>query len=441
MEIMHELATKKNTKKILNEFYEYHKELNSDFVKIALKYIYRIALRVKSEAPHAVTIYKKILEKLNEGSEYFNDIAIGASIIIRALPKVKGGTELVKELSKKYKMLREQESIVGFLWLLGEYCEKVEESGKILGHFSENFFTQTSAVQLQILNSGIKMYLNEIEPIDEVLQELLQRISDKSTSPDLRDRGYIYWRLLYQSPEKASEVIFEEIPAINIDEDEEDEELIQHLITKGGTISSHLGRDLSEIFTKKIEAINRGLEEVDNEEIFIGQGEETQGQTGNRDLLGDNDEIEDNGGEIDLLDGGDLLGGDVITEGGGVNIIDNTTQPGDENEEEDLFATEENITAPVIDPSKIKFVNMPNDVLLNQNSQGKNKKSGVIVKGGFMRVNENSDTLFLNLTIKNQTGNDMNNFSFQIKGNYFGLKVEKPNNFTLSKKKIILTLN
>lgn len=427
MEIMYEISTKKNTKKILNEFYEYHKELNSDFVKIALKYIYKIALKVKNEAPHAIAIYKKILEKLNDGSEYFNDIATGAAIIIRALPKVKGGTDLVKSLSKRHKRLREQEAIVAFLWLLGEYCEKVEKSGKILAHFSENFFSHTSAVQLQTLNSGIKMYLNEIEPIDEVLQELLQKISDKSTSPDLRDRGYIYWRLLWQSRERASEVIFEEIPPINVEEDEEDEENIKYLVSKGGTVSGHLGRNLNEVFTKKIELINRGKVEVDNEEIIANQEIETKNE---KEEMKEDGGVEGDGGEIDLLGGGDdLLGGPVVEERApSPDLFEETTQPGDDDEE-DLFAAAEE--EDVLDESKISFVNMTPNILLAENKQGKGKKSGVIVKGNFMKIGHNSTALFLHLTIRNETGSDMNNFSFQLKGNYFGLKVEKPNNFTL----------
>ena len=118
-----------------------------------------------------------------------------------------------------------------------------------------------------MLNSGIKMYLNEISPIDEVLQTLLQQISDKSTSPDLRDRGYIYWRLLFQNAEKASEVVFNDIPPILIEEEEEDLELAEKLIRNGGSVSSHLGRMLSSVFTKKVSAINRGEVEVDSEFI------------------------------------------------------------------------------------------------------------------------------------------------------------------------------
>lgn len=111
------------------------------------------------------------------------------------------------------------------------------------------------------------MYLNEISPIDEVLQALLQQISDKSTSPDLRDRGYIYWRLLFQNPEKASEVVFNDIPPILVEEDEDDLELAEKLIRNGGSVSCHLGYMLSSVFTKKVSAINRGEVELDSEFI------------------------------------------------------------------------------------------------------------------------------------------------------------------------------
>lgn len=61
------------------------------------------------------------------------------------------------------------------------------------------------------------MYLLQIEPIDSVMSELIQSISDKSTNPDLRDRGYIYWRLLYKDDEKAKEIIFNEQQAVEVD--------------------------------------------------------------------------------------------------------------------------------------------------------------------------------------------------------------------------------
>jgi vesicle coat complex subunit len=146
MEIMFVMANKRNAKKILDEFYEYHKEINSEFVKQAINYMYRIALKVRTEAPHALVLYQKILENLHESSEHTNHIAIGTAVIIRAFPKVKGGTDIVKAISKVHKSLQDQEAKVAFIWLLGEYCEKIEGSGPILEYFSNNFFSQTSPV-------------------------------------------------------------------------------------------------------------------------------------------------------------------------------------------------------------------------------------------------------------------------------------------------------
>lgn len=51
MEIMYRMTTEKNTKSILNEFYEYHKDINSDFVKISIDYIARICLKIPIETP------------------------------------------------------------------------------------------------------------------------------------------------------------------------------------------------------------------------------------------------------------------------------------------------------------------------------------------------------------------------------------------------------
>ena len=484
MHLMVDITNKKNAKKLLNEFYEYHKELNIDFVKVSLKYIYKIALKVSSEAPYALFIYSKILGNLNQSSELFNDVAIGATIIIRSFPMIKGGTEFVKDISKVYKNLREQEAIVSFLWLLGEYCEKVEDSGKILEHFSSDFFSHTSAVQLQTLNSGIKMYLNEIEPIDEVLHELLQQISEKSKSPDLRDRAYIYWRLLYLSPEKTSEVIFNKIPPIEVEDDEDDDnETLKTLIHKGGTVSNHLGKDLSTVFTKEIGLINRGTEEVEKE-VIIGEGapgseKKTSTKTAAnkvQDIIGNDNNLEDAqtqeidiiGGEIDLIGigggddligGGDLVGVTTIAQNtnnndllvGDTDLIGGVAPGGttqqeepdlfglgnagnddligdDDDDEDDLFADEGDVQQ-----QAATFVNMTEEVLLRRIDGGKNGRSGVEIKGYFSKGDANSNQILLNLTILNTLNQVLNNFKFQLRPNFFGLKFQKLAPFVISK--------
>ena len=51
MEIMYRMTNEKNAKNIMNEFYEYHKELNADFFKISVDYIAKICLRINMETP------------------------------------------------------------------------------------------------------------------------------------------------------------------------------------------------------------------------------------------------------------------------------------------------------------------------------------------------------------------------------------------------------
>ena len=45
MELMSNMVKPKNIKKVMNEFYEYHKDINGDFVCISIKYLSSIALR------------------------------------------------------------------------------------------------------------------------------------------------------------------------------------------------------------------------------------------------------------------------------------------------------------------------------------------------------------------------------------------------------------
>jgi len=383
MKLMYNLSNEQNGRTMINEFYEYHKEFNVDFVRIAIKYIYRIGLKIKSEAPHAILTYKKILENEVILPEILGDIAEGAACIVRAFPKVRGGTDIVKLLSKNYKNLHTQESKVAFIWMLGEYCEKVSDSGKLLEHFSGSFFSQTSSVQLQILNSGIKMYLNGIDPIDTVLQELLQKINDQSNNPDLRDRGYIYWRLLYSDPSTASKVIFSEVPPTEIEVEDIDLKTKMILLRRGGSISNIIGVPLETIFTKKRELVNRGEVDLDTEVVSERQDDdETQAQQVNN--LGDDEETEEdskptnNDGEFDLLgmdtqpaesldnnptkffappspkknnDEFDLLGGGATTPQK-ANVNQN-----EDDDEEDLFGD-----AAKVDPSIVRLVQMPEEV-------------------------------------------------------------------------------
>ena len=57
-------------------------------------------------------------------------------------------------------------------------------------------------------------------------------------NPDLRDRGYIYWRLLSADPAAAREVVLAEKPLISEETDLLEPTLLDELICHIGTLAS-----------------------------------------------------------------------------------------------------------------------------------------------------------------------------------------------------------
>lgn len=46
---------------------------------------------------------------------------------------------------------------------------------------------------------------------------MLKLATEESDNPDLRNRGYIYWRMLSSNPDEAKEIIWGEKPSISED--------------------------------------------------------------------------------------------------------------------------------------------------------------------------------------------------------------------------------
>ena len=61
-------------------------------------------------------------------------------------------------------------------------------------------------MQLQLLTAIVKLFLKKPQETQELVQKVLSLATQDSDNPDLRDRGYIYWRLLSTDPAAAKEV-------------------------------------------------------------------------------------------------------------------------------------------------------------------------------------------------------------------------------------------
>uniref|UniRef100_A0A673KKS0 AP complex subunit beta n=1 Tax=Sinocyclocheilus rhinocerous TaxID=307959 RepID=A0A673KKS0_9TELE len=177
LDIMIRLASQANIAQVLAELKEYATEVDVDFVRKAVRAIGRCAIKVEQSAERCVsTLLDLIQTKVNY---------------------------VVQE--KKLK-------------LDDEYCNEL--------------------VQLQLLTAIVKLFLKKPTETQELVQQVLSLATQDSDNPDLRDRGYIYWRLLSTDPVAAKEVVLAEKPLISEETDLIEPTLLEELICHIGTLAS-----------------------------------------------------------------------------------------------------------------------------------------------------------------------------------------------------------
>jgi len=104
------------------------------------------------------------------------------------------------------------------LWIIGEYSEKIADTETILEESLENFLDDPVEVQLQLLTASVKLFLkNTTEKSQELVQAVLSHATEDCVNPDIRDRGFVYWRLLSNDPDMAKAVVLSERPVIEDD--------------------------------------------------------------------------------------------------------------------------------------------------------------------------------------------------------------------------------
>lgn len=110
---------------------------------------------------------------------------------------------IIPTLCSNLEDLDEPEAKASLIWILGEYAEKIDNADELLGNFLNNFQDESVIVQIQILTATVKLYLKKPDSSQGLVQQVLQSATKNCDNPDIRDRAYIYWRLLSTDPEAA----------------------------------------------------------------------------------------------------------------------------------------------------------------------------------------------------------------------------------------------
>lgn len=237
LDILYKLADEKSYEYILNELRSYAiTEFDQEIITKALKYLGAITYKFPKAYELGV---ESLIHIFNHGESFIvNQGVITMRDLLRKYRNSKT-FELLKIINIDFaKKIILPDSKSAILYIVGEFADKISMSVEIINWFSGNFQNENEKVKAQILNAAIKNFVIKPNISEELTKYILEKAGEECENPDIRDRAYIYWRLLENDPDAAKEMLLGEKPNfIYKDEDMFDKSLLEDLVENLTNIS------------------------------------------------------------------------------------------------------------------------------------------------------------------------------------------------------------
>ena len=122
---------------------------------------------------------------------------------------------IIGTLCQNLDTLDEPEAKSAMIWIIGEYADRIDNSDELLESFLEGFDDEPPNVQLSLLTATVKLFLQRPGETKALVKDILNTVTQNCDNPDIRDRGYIYWRLLSVDADTATEIVLADRPVIS----------------------------------------------------------------------------------------------------------------------------------------------------------------------------------------------------------------------------------
>ncbi|EGF80913.1 hypothetical protein BATDEDRAFT_87982 [Batrachochytrium dendrobatidis JAM81] len=234
LEVIIKLCSEANVDQVISELKEYASEVDVDFVRKSVRAIGRCAIKISSASDKCI---HTLLELIKLGVTYIvqESIVIIKDIFRKYPSKYEG---IIPELCQNLELLDEPEAKASLIWIIGEYSDRIENASEFLEHFLESFKDEASKVQLQLITATVKLFLKRPGSAQNLVQRVLQTSTQVNDNPDIRDRAYVYWRLLSSNPQAAKAVVLAEKPPIESNTGTVSEGLLDELILNISSLAS-----------------------------------------------------------------------------------------------------------------------------------------------------------------------------------------------------------
>lgn len=244
LELIFMLATEKNIDEVLTELREYATEIDVHFVRKAVRAIGKLAIKIEPAAKQCINL---LLELVATKVTY---IVQEATVVIRNIfRKYPNQYEsIIGTLCEHLDSLDEPEAKAAMVWVIGQYASRIENSDALLDDFLYSFAEEPVEVQLALLTATVKLFIQRPTKGQELVPRVLKWATEETDNPDLRDRAYMYWRLLSTDIEAAKRIVMGEKPAITAESERLDPVTLEEMCLNVGTLATVYLKPVQTVF-------------------------------------------------------------------------------------------------------------------------------------------------------------------------------------------------
>lgn len=234
LELIFMLASADNIKEVLAELREYATEIDVHFVRKSVRAIGKLAIKIEPAAKLCIsTLLDLVATKV---SYIVQEATVVIKNIFRKYPNQY--ESIISTLCENLDSLDEPEAKAAMIWVIGQYADRIENSEVLLEDFLDTWHDETHDVQLALLTATVKLFIQRPTKGSELVPKVLKWATEDTDNPDLRDRGYMYWRLLSSNPTAAKQVVMGEKPPITAESEKLDPVTLEEMCLVVGTLAT-----------------------------------------------------------------------------------------------------------------------------------------------------------------------------------------------------------
>lgn len=244
LELIFMLANEHNIDEVLTELREYATEIDVHFVRKAVRAIGKLAIKIEPAAPRCISL---LLELVATKVTY---IVQEATVVIRNIFRRYPNQyeSIISTLCEHLDSLDEPEAKAAMVWVIGEYADRIENSDALLEDFLDAFTEEPVEVQLALLTATVKLFIQRPTRGQELVPKVLKWATEETDNPDLRDRAYMYWRLLSTDINLAKQIVMGSKPPITAESEKLEPAILEEMCLNVGTLATVYLKPVQTVF-------------------------------------------------------------------------------------------------------------------------------------------------------------------------------------------------